>query len=129
MSRLVMMMPNTLGRAFDAIDTLADEGAARPGDCAVLKAFYAAGWQDGFVAGSLSGVARGLGISQTRLMASIAALAKIRAVELRALPGGGLSVELLSLSRPWVTGNVALGWWQYYLVDEEVDERAEGEAE
>ena len=112
MGRLVVMMPNTLSRAFEAIDTLADEGSARPGDCAVLKAFYATGWQDGFVSGPLDALSRALGVTQTRLMASIVALSKIRAVELRTLPDGGVSVELLSLSRPWVTGDVALGWWQ-----------------
>ena len=121
MGRLVVMMPNTLSRAFEAIDTLADEGSARPGDCAVLKAFYATGWQDGFVSGQLDALSRSLGVTQTRLMASIVALSKIRAVELRTLPDGGVSVELLSLSRPWVTGDVALGWWQYYLVDDEAD--------
>lgn len=127
MSRLVVMMPNTLSRAFDAIDGLADEGALRPVDCAVLKSFYATGWQDGFVAGPLSMLAGGLGISETRLMASIAALSKIQAVGLRTLAGGEVCVELLSLCRPWITGDIALGWWQYYLVDDEA-ERADGDA-
>ena len=119
MGHMVVMMPNTLSRAFDSIDTLADEGSARPGDCAILKAFYATGWQDGFVAGPLSVLARGLGVLETRLLASISALSKIQAVELRALPGGEVAVELLCLSRPWETGDVGLGWWEYYLVDDD----------
>ncbi len=128
MGRLVVMMPNTLSRAFEAIDGLADEGAVRPGDCAVLKAFYASGWQDGFVRGPLDVLARSLGLSETRLMASIVALSKIQAVEMRTLPDGALSVELLSLCRPWITGDVALGWWQYYLVDDEPHDTAEGDS-
>ena len=122
MSRLVVMMPNTLARAFEAIDRLADEGSLRPSDGAILKAFYAAGWKDGFVAGPLDLLSRSLAVSEKRLMASIAALDKIQAVEMRALPGGAISVELLSLSRPWIAGDVALGWWQYFLVDDEPEE-------
>jgi hypothetical protein len=128
MGHLVVMMPNTLARAFESIDTLADEGAALPNDCAVLKSLYAAGWQDGFVAGSLAKLARGLGLSETRLMASIAALCKIQAVELRTLQNGDVSVELLSLSLPWNTGDVGLGWWQYYLVDDEPGASLDGDA-
>jgi hypothetical protein len=128
MGHMVVMMPNTLSRAFDSIDTLADEGSARPGDCAVLKAFYATGWHYGFVAGPLNGLARGLGMSETRLMASISALSKIQAVELRTLPSGEVSVELLSLSRPWVTGDVGLGWWQFVLVEDDADERGAGDS-
>lgn len=128
MGRLVVMMPNTLSRAFEAIDALADEGSVRPGDCAILKAFYATGWQDGFVAGALGAMSRSLGVTETRLMASVVALSKIQAVELRTLPDGAVCVELLALSRPWVAGDVALGWWQYYLVDDEPDERADGDS-
>lgn len=127
MGRMVVMMPNTLSRAFDSIDTLADEGAARPGDCAVLKALYAKGWQDGFLAGPVGMIAAGLGLSETRLMASMVALAKIQAVALRTLPSGELAIELLSLSRPWETGDVGLGWWQYYLVDD-AGESVDGDA-
>jgi len=118
-----------LGRAFDAIDALADEGTARPGDCVILKAFYAAGWQDGFVRGGLADVARSLGVSQTRLMASIVALGKIHALELRMLADGEICVELLSLSRPWITGDVGLGWWQYYVVDDEPHVEADGRSD
>jgi len=127
MSRLVVMMPNTLSRAFESIDALADDGSVRPGDCAVLKALYASGWQDGFVAGPISHVARGLGISEVRLRESIDALAKILAVEMRTSSKGEVALELLSLSRPWVAGDVGLGWWQYYLVDDDADESAEGD--
>lgn len=122
MRRLVVMMPNTLSRAFEAIDGLADEGALRPDDCAVLKAFYAAGWQDGFVSGGTAALSRALGLTQTRLAASIKALHKAQAVELRQLPGADVAVELLALSRPWMAGDIALGWWRYHLVDDESDE-------
>lgn len=122
MRRLVVMMPNTLSRAFEAIDGLADEGALRPDDCAVLKAFYAAGWQDGFVTGGMAALARALGITETRLEASIKALSKVQAVELRQLRSAEVSVELLSMSRPWMAGDIALGWWRYHLVDDESDE-------
>ena len=74
-------MPNTLSRAFEAIDGLADEGAVRPEDCAVLKGFYAAGWQDGFVSGGVSALSRALDMTEPRLNASIDALSKIQAVE------------------------------------------------
>jgi hypothetical protein len=129
MGHMVVMMPNTLSRAFDSIDKLADEGSARPGDCAVLKAFYATGWQDGFVAGPLNLLARSLGISETRLMASISALGKIQALELHTLPCGEVSVELLSLSRPWLTGDAGLGWWQYVLVEDDAEGPITGDSE
>src|SRR5215469_15633398 len=122
MRRLVVIMPNTLSRAFDAIDGLADDGALRPDDCAVLKAFYAAGWQDGFVTGGIAALSRALGIANGRLTASIDALSKIQAVELRKLPGDDLIIELLALSRPWMAGDIALGWWRYHLVDDESGE-------
>ena len=60
-------------------------------------------------------------------MASIAALSKVQAVELRTLSSGDVAVELLSLSRPWVTGDVGLGWWQYYLVDDDSDRPRDGD--
>ncbi len=122
MRRLVVIMPNTLSRAFEAIDGLADEGALRPDDCAVLKALYAAGWQDGFVSGGVAALSRALGITEPRLMSSLAALSKIQAVELRRLPGDWTSIELLALSRPWMAGDIALGWWRYHLVDDESGE-------
>jgi len=122
MRRLVVIMPNTLSRAFEAIDGLADEGAVRPDDGAVLKALYAAGWQDGFVSGGLTALSRALGISEPRLLASIDALSKIQAVDLRRLPNDEMSVELLALSRPWMAGDIALGWWRYHLVDDETGE-------
>jgi hypothetical protein len=122
MRRLVVMMPNTLSRAFEAIDGLADDGALRPDDCAVLKAFYAAGWQDGFVTGGVAALSRALGVTETRLMASITALSKAQAVELRQSRSSDISVELLSLSRPWMAGDIALGWWRYHLVDDESDD-------
>lgn len=122
MRRLVVIMPNTLSRAFEAIDGLADEGALRPDDCAVLKAFYAAGWQDGFVSGGLAAISRTLGITEPRLLASIDALSKIQAVDLRHLPNDELSIELVALSRPWMAGDIALGWWRYHLVDDESGE-------
>jgi len=127
MSRLVVMMPNTLSRAFESIDALADEGSIRPRDCAVLKALYASGWQDGFVAGPIGRLATGLGISESRFRDSLDALANILAVELRTSSTGDAAVELLSLSRPWVAGDVGLGWWQYYLVDDDADETADGD--
>ena len=122
MRRLVVIMPNTLSRAFEAIDGLADDGALRPDDCAVLKAFYASGWQDGFVTGGTTAMSRALGITARRLSASIEALSKIQAVELRKLPGDDLIIELLALSRPWMAGDIALGWWRYHLVDDESGE-------
>ena len=122
MSRLVIVMPNTLSRAFEAIDGLADEGCLQPDDCAVLKAFYAAGWQDGFVTGGLAALSRALDLTEARLLGSIDALSKIRALELRRLPGDGLSIELLALATPWMAGDIALGWWRYHLVDDDSDE-------
>jgi len=122
MRRLVVVMPNTLSRAYEAIDALADDGTLRPDDCSILKALYADGWQDGFVAGPLASLAASLGISNARLRASIAALSKIHAVGLRSLPDEDLSLELLALSRPWVAGDVALGWWRYHVVDEESEQ-------
>src|SRR5215469_7337342 len=98
MRRLVVIMPNTLSRAFEAIDGLADEGALRPDDCAVLKAFYAAGWQDGFVTGGATALSRALGITEPRLMKCVDTLTKIQAVELRRLPNEDVSIELLALS-------------------------------
>jgi hypothetical protein len=115
-------MPNTLSRAFDAIDGLADDGALRPDDCAVLKAFYAAGWQDGFVTGATDVLSRALGITERRLSASIDALSKIQAVALRRSADDDLMIELLALSRPWMAGDIALGWWRYHLVDDESGE-------
>jgi len=128
MSRLVVMMPNTLSRAFESIDTLADEGSVRPDDCAVLKGLYASGWQDGFVAAPLDTLARGLGLTQTRLLASLKELERVLAVHVRMTVADDVVVEILSLSRPWVTGDVGLGWWQYYLVEEEADGSADGDA-
>ena len=122
MRRLVVIMPNTLSRAFEAIDGLADEGALRPDDCAVMKAFYAAGWQDGFVSGGMAALSRALGIAEQRLDSSIDALSKIQAVERHSLPDGDISIELLALSRPWMAGDIALGWWRYHLVDDEPDD-------
>jgi len=122
MRRLVVIMPNTLSRAFEAIDGLADDGALRPDDCAVLKAFYVAGWQDGFVSGGVAALSRALGITKPRLLESIDALSKIQALDLRRLPGDELSIELLALSRPWMAGDIALGWWRYHLVDDESGE-------
>ena len=116
------MMPNTLSRAFEAIDGLADAGSLRPDDCAVLKAFYAAGWQDGFVTGGIDALSRALGTTEMRLMASIKALSRIQAIELRHLRDADVSVELLALSRPWMAGDIALGWWRYHLVDDGSDD-------
>ena len=127
MSHLVVMMPNTLSRAFESIDSLADEGSVRPEHCNVLKALYASGWQDGFVTGQLAFLARGFGISEARLMTSARALEKVQAVQLRTTSTGELFIELLSLSRPWVTGDVGLGWWQYYLVDDDTDDAVDGD--
>jgi hypothetical protein len=115
------MMPNTLGRAFESIDRLADEGSVLPAHCNVLKALYATGWQDGFVAGPLARLAHGFGVSESHLTTAISALQEVKAVDLRTTPTGDAAVELLSLSRPWVTGDVGLGWWQYYLVDEDAE--------
>lgn len=115
------MMPNTLSRAFEAIDGLVDDGALRPDDSAVLKAFYAAGWQDGFVTGGIAALSRALGITEPRLGASIKALSEVQAVEVRQLPNADVAVELLALSRPWMAGDIALGWWRYHLVDDETD--------
>jgi hypothetical protein len=128
MSQVVVMMPNTLNRAFCAIDQLANEGAVKRADCAVLKSLYASGWQDGFVQGPIERIARSFGLTETRLMATLVALEKIQAVALRSTPSGETSVELLSLCRPWVTGDVMLGWWQYYLVDND-DETYGNDAE
>lgn len=122
MRRLVVIMPNTLSRAFEAIDGLADDGALRPDDCAVLKAFYASGWQDGFLTGDTTALSRALGMTERRLLTSIDALSDIQAVELRRLPGDDLVIELLALSRPWMAGDIALGWWRYHLVDDESGE-------
>jgi len=127
MSHQVVMMPNTLSRAFESIDALADEGTVRLAHCKVLKALYVSGWQDGFVAGPLAFLARGLGVSEARLMMSVRALQKAQAVELRTTPSGDVAVELLSLSRPWITGDIGLGWWQYYLVEDDADEPADGD--
>jgi hypothetical protein len=93
----------------------------------VLKALYASGWQDGYVTGPLASLARGYGISAARLMTSVRTLEKIQAVQLRTTSTGELFIELLSLSRPWVTGDVGLGWWQCYLVDDDNDEPVDGD--
>ena len=121
MSRLVVMMPNTLSRAFESIERLADEGSVLPAHCKALKALYASGWQDGFVAGTLAHLAHGLGVSESYLTTAVSALQEAKAVELRTTPTGAVAVELLSLSRPWVTGDVGLGWWQFYLVDDDAE--------
>jgi hypothetical protein len=122
MGQMVVMVPNTLHRALYAIDVLSGEGAIRAADGRVLKSLYVLGWQDGFVAAPIRRLAGRVGMGEKELTRAIAALHDIQVISLRALPDGEVSVELLVLSRPWEWGDVKLGWWQQYVVDDAADE-------
>ena len=128
MSQFVLVMPNTLSRAFEFIDALLAQGWALPIDCEVLKALYALGWDDGFVTGSVDVLSRSIGVSAPRLAASIEALDRRHAVQAREAGGDAIAIELVCMSKPWVVGDTGLGWWRYFVVDDDPGAEIDGDS-
>ena len=116
MAYLVVMVENQLADAYEAIDALADRGVLGVVESTVLKSLYAAGWDDGFVAGHFEEMSERFGLSASAFITALTALEHHGATRLRPLASGECSVELLTLSQAVSSNGARLGWWRYYFV-------------
>jgi len=118
MSFSIVATPNSLSNALSAIDSLTLDQTVTRDQAAILKSLYVFGWQDGFVIGGSSALARSLGLTASDVDSRVDALESAGAVRKRPLAGGGDVIELASLTAPWALGEDRLGWWEYFVVDD-----------
>jgi hypothetical protein len=115
MSQKILILPNTLQRAYAGIDELSDAGALSDKAAVLLKALYAHGWDDGVVCLNAGGLALSSGMT---IAATELAMYELLCSGLARLRTGGKTdvIELVVLANLEVDVWSKLAWWHYCVL-------------